>query len=267
MTTPTLHPSRFDAFCSAAVYEATYYTAAAVMTLGWGLRTAGREHIPANGPALLIANHQSFLDPLLVGLGTRRHLCYLARKTLFKGGPFTWLIRMLNAVPIDQEGVGKEGIKTILEQLQRGRAVVVFPEGERTHDGAMQPLKPGIQLLIKRAQAPIIPVGIAGAYDALPRWHQVPTLAPVFWPGCRARIAVAVGPPLDGRRYAELPRQQSLGELYEKIAEQWRKAERLRGVGWLQDALLTTQPPNHPTTHIGSRIQRHPIDDVKPGVR
>ncbi len=229
MTAPTIHASRLDEVCSAAVYEATYFTAAAGMTLAWGLRTTGRENIPATGPALLIANHQSFLDPLLVGLGTRRHLCYLARKTLFKGGPFTWLIRMLNAVPIDQEGVGKEGIKTILEQLQRGRAVVVFPEGERTHDGAMQPLKPGIQLLIKRARAPIVPVGIAGAFEALPRWRTVPTLAPVFWPGCRARIAVSVGPPLDGRRYAEMSREESLRGLFERIAEQRQKAEKLRG--------------------------------------
>jgi 1-acyl-sn-glycerol-3-phosphate acyltransferase len=228
MTAPTLHASRSEAISSRIVYETTYYTAAAVMTLGWSLRTDGRQHIPATGPALLVANHQSFLDPLLVGLGTRRHLCYLARKTLFKHPTFTWLIRMLNAVPLDQEGVGKEGIKTVLEQLRLGQAVVVFPEGERTADGRMQALRPGVHLLIKRAHAPIVPVGIAGAYDAWPRWRKYPIPAPLFWPGCRATIAVAIGKPLDARRFAEMPREHSLEELFGAIKAVWQRAEKLR---------------------------------------
>jgi 1-acyl-sn-glycerol-3-phosphate acyltransferase len=222
------HRSSWDAFCSNLVYESTYFAAAAGMTLGWSLRTEGRQHIPAKGPALLIANHQSFLDPLLVGLGTRRHLRYLARKSLFKNPVFTWLIRMLNAVPIDQEGVGKEGIKSILGQLQNGEAVVVFPEGSRTSDGLVQPLRPGIHLLIKRAQAPIVPVGIAGAFDAMPHWRTVPTPAPLFWPGCRATIAVSIGRPLDARKFAELPRAKALVELLGEIETVWRRAERLR---------------------------------------
>src|SRR3954471_21386485 len=148
MTNPTIHSSHFDAVCSHYIYETAYYTSATALTLGWSLRTEGREHMPASGPALIIANHQSFFDPVLIGVSTRRHLCYLARKTLFANSFFSWLIRMLNAVPIDQEGVGKDGIKTILGQLKLGQAVVVFPEGERTLTGSMNPLKPGIQLLI-----------------------------------------------------------------------------------------------------------------------
>jgi 1-acyl-sn-glycerol-3-phosphate acyltransferase len=223
-----LHLSPWENFCSNLIYETTYYVAAAGMTLGWSLRTEGRQHIPATGPALLIANHQSFLDPVLVGLGTRRHLRYLARKSLFQNPLFTWVIRMLNAVPIDQEGIGKEGIKTILGQLQNGQAVAVFPEGERTHDGQMQPLRPGIHLLIKRTQAPIIPVGIAGAFDAMPRWRSVPVPAPLFWPGCRHTIAVSVGKPLDARHFAQMPRERALEELYGAIAAMWRRAEKLR---------------------------------------
>src|SRR5439155_23069576 len=113
-------------------------------------------------------------------------------------------------------------------QLHLGQAVVVFPEGERTYDGQMHSLRPGIQLLIKRAQAPIIPIGIAGAFDALPRWRSAPTPAPLFWPACRARIAVSVGEPMEARRYAQMPREQSLRELFERIEAQWRRAERLR---------------------------------------
>ncbi|HYV38401.1 MAG TPA: lysophospholipid acyltransferase family protein [Gemmataceae bacterium] len=228
MSGPNLHATSFDTACSRVTYEATYFAAMWGMMLGWSLRSTGRQHIPATGPALLVANHQSFIDPALVGLGTRRHLCYLARKTLFKNRAFAWLIRMLNAVPIDQEGVGKDGIKAILEQLQLGQAVVVFPEGNRTSDGNIAPLKAGIHLLIKRTQAPIVPVGIAGAYDAWPRWRKYPIPAPLFMPANRGCIAVSIGKPLEARRFAEMGREESMRELHGEIMAQWRKAENLR---------------------------------------
>jgi 1-acyl-sn-glycerol-3-phosphate acyltransferase len=199
-----------------------------VFTLGFSLRTAGRGNVPRTGPALLVANHQSFLDPILVGLVSRRHLCYLARKSLFRRRFFRFLIESLNAVPIDQEGIGKEGIRTILEQLRKGRAVVVFPEGERTRTGEMALPRPGIHLLIKRTQAPIIPVGIAGAFHAMPRWRHYPVPAPLFLPASRACLAVVAGNPLDGRRYAALPREQALAELSVEIRKVADWAERLR---------------------------------------
>ncbi|HEV2948308.1 MAG TPA: lysophospholipid acyltransferase family protein, partial [Gemmataceae bacterium] len=132
-------------------YESFFWVSGPAMTLGFSLRTDGMRHVPKSGPALLIANHQSYLDPDLVGIAARRHLCFLARKTLFQNKVFAWLIRTLEAIPIDQEGIGIDGIRDILDQLQAGRAVLVFPEGERTHDGQLQPLRPGVSLLIKKA--------------------------------------------------------------------------------------------------------------------
>jgi 1-acyl-sn-glycerol-3-phosphate acyltransferase len=209
-------------------FRFSHAATAAFLTLGFGMRTAGMANMPMHGPALLVANHQSYLDPPLVGVAARRELVYLARKTLFRNRFFTALIRAYNAVPIDQEGIGKDGIRAILEQLQRGRAVLVFPEGERTPDGAMQPLKPGIHLLIKRTEAQIVPVGIAGAYRAWPRWHKLPTPAPLFMPAVEGSIGVAIGEPEDARRYAELPREQAMKALFERIAAAQRQAEVVR---------------------------------------
>ena len=197
-------------------------------TLGFSLRMQGTCNMPITGPALLIANHQSFLDPLLVGLVARRPLVYLARKSLFRNRYFAAMIRSLNAVPIDQEGIGKEGIRTILEQLQLGKAIVVFPEGARSEDGAMHPFKSGIHLLIKRAQAPIVPVGIAGAYHAWPIWRSYPIPAPLFLPPGAGTISVSLGEPVESRRYAELPREQALAELLDKIQVEQQRAEKLR---------------------------------------
>jgi 1-acyl-sn-glycerol-3-phosphate acyltransferase len=209
------------------IYESAYWLSMCAMTLGFSLRTAGRRHIPCTGPALLIANHQSFVDPVLVGLATRRHLSFLARQTLFRRPALAWLLRHLSAVPIDHEGVGKEGIKAILEQLRAGRAVVVFPEGTRSRDGKLQPLRPGVQLLIKRTEAPIVPVGIAGAYDAWPRTQHLPTPAPLFLPA-EGGIAVVVGKPLDAGPLAQLPRDRCLAELFAALGSVQQQAERLR---------------------------------------
>src|SRR5437870_13245478 len=115
-----------------AWYEGLSWLSLAGMTFGFSLRTEGFKNVPASGPALLISNHQCFLDPVLVGLAARRHLHFLARKTLFRHWGLAGLMRSLNGVPLDQQGFAREGLKTMIEQLQAGHAVLVFPEGERT---------------------------------------------------------------------------------------------------------------------------------------
>ncbi|MCC6417760.1 MAG: 1-acyl-sn-glycerol-3-phosphate acyltransferase [Gemmataceae bacterium] len=213
---------------STLVHRFVYLLSSTAMPVLFSMRIEGGAHIPTSGPALLIANHQSFLDPVLLGLCTSRPLCYLARRTLFRRRFFAWLIRVLRAVPIDHEGVGKEGIRTILEQLQQGEAVVVFPEGERTHDGRMQPLKPGILLLLRKTQAPIVPVGLAGAYAAWPRARKFPVPAPLFPPQGEGTVAVSIGRPLDAAHYAALPRDEALGALSAELQKVQGRAERLR---------------------------------------
>jgi len=217
-----------DAVLSYLLYEAAYLFMAIVMNVGFSARTRGRTNVPPSGPVLIVANHQSFLDPAVVGIAIRRHLCFLARKTLFRHRAFAWLIRHLNAVPVDQEGVGIGGLRTILHQLKAGQAVVVFPEGHRTADGKLQELKPGVHLLIEKARAPIVPVGIAGTFDAWPRWSPVPIPAPLFLPAEKGTIAVCVGKPLSPDHFTNLPRDQALALLAGHLAAVQQQAEKLR---------------------------------------
>lgn len=199
-----------------------------IMTFGFSLRVKGGWRTPRRGPVLIIANHQSFFDPIVLSLACPRPLRFLARKTLFRPAWVGWLLRSLGGVPMDQEGVAKEGLKTVLRHLEAGEVVVVFPEGTRSENGGLSPVKPGVQLLIKRTRAPVVPMGIAGAFEALPYWRMVPTLSPLLVPAGKSTVAVWVGQPLDARRLADLPREQLVAELTAVLQDAKDRAEQLR---------------------------------------
>lgn len=138
------------------------------------IRCHGRRQAPAKGGVLVLANHQSYLDPIMVGLACDRQLNYLTRQSLFRFGPFGWLLRSLSTIPIDRDGLGLSGLKAVLRRLKQGEAVVVFPEGTRTRDGELGEMKPGFCALARRARVPILPVAIDGAFTAWPRTHRLP---------------------------------------------------------------------------------------------
>jgi 1-acyl-sn-glycerol-3-phosphate acyltransferase len=146
-------------------------------------RSTGREHVPATGPVLLVSNHQSYLDPVLVGVACPRQLRSLARHSLFFW-PLSWLIRSIGAVPIDRDRGGLGGIKSALKILDGGEALLVFPEGTRTKDGRLQPLMPGFCALARRSGATIVPVAINGAFAAMPRGSLFPRPHPITLTFC-----------------------------------------------------------------------------------
>lgn len=136
-------------------------------------RWFGGCRMSSDGPVLLVANHQSNLDPVLIGVGCRRRLSFVAKRPLFRG-IFGWSIRLLDAIPLDQEGSSLSGIKEALRRLKQGGAVLIFPEGTRTNDGRIAPIQPGFCGLVRRSEATILPIGIDGAYQAWPRSRLFP---------------------------------------------------------------------------------------------
>ena len=210
-----------------ATYQAAYWTAVPTFLLGWGFRATGRHHLPLTGPALLVSNHQSFIDPVLVGAAANRWLTYLARANLWSNRYLGGLISHFHAVPIDR-GFGRDGLKSVLDALGRGEAVLMFAEGERSHSGDVQELKPGVHLLLKRVTCPVVPVGIAGAYDAWPRHHKLPRLDALALPTAGRSIAIAFGEACDPARFAGRDREGALGELRGELVKAKDEAERLR---------------------------------------
>ena len=155
--------------------------------LVYRVRYSGRRHIPSEGGVLVVSNHQSHLDPPLVGIGCPRLMNYLARDSLFRFAPFGRFIHSINAIPIDREGIGLAGIKEALKRLKRGEMVLIFPEGTRSSDGEIAPFRPGFTTLAVRSKAAILPVAVDGAFQAFPRWRKFPG------PG---RIRVHYGTPM-----------------------------------------------------------------------
>jgi len=208
-------------------YDLGYTSALAFFLAGFSFRYSGRGNLPPTGPVLVVSNHESMFDPFLIGLASRRYLAFLARSTLFTQPVLGPLIRRWNAVPIDRT-VGKEGIQAVLTALGKGRAVLMFPEGERTHTGTVQPLKAGVSLLIKRVTCPIVPCGVAGCFAAWNRFMTWPRFAPLILPPRPSTVAACIGKPIDPGRYQGKDRDWVLADLRNELAMQHDAAERLR---------------------------------------
>jgi 1-acyl-sn-glycerol-3-phosphate acyltransferase len=142
-------------------------------TLLFDLKTYGRENVPATGGVLLVANHQSYLDPVLVAVHLRRPVSFLAKSELFENPYFGWFIRTLRAFPVRQ-GEGDIGaVKEVIRRLKEGHVLNIYPEGSRTETGEMAPLEKGVALVIRRARVPVVPVAIEGSFAAWPKDSKV----------------------------------------------------------------------------------------------
>jgi 1-acyl-sn-glycerol-3-phosphate acyltransferase len=172
-------------------------------------RYTGRAHVPARGPLLLVANHQSHLDPVLVGIACPRPTGAMARHSLFFW-PLGGLIRSIGAVPIERGRAGLAGFKQVLGRLRVDEPMLVFPEGTRSPDGRLQPFQPGFCTLARRSGATIVPVAIIGAYAAMPRGSRFPRPKPV---------SLAFGRPITNQQYSELTDEQLARLVFQRVSD------------------------------------------------
>jgi 1-acyl-sn-glycerol-3-phosphate acyltransferase len=176
--------------------------------LAFRVRYSGIRNIPRKGGVLVVSNHQSMLDPPLVGMASPRQMNYLARDTLFAFGPFGWLIGSVAAIPVDREGLGLAGLKESLRRLKRGEIVLVFPEGTRTTDGQIGAFRPGFAALAVRSGAAILPAAIEGAYAAWPRHRRFPRLG---------RIHVCYGQPILPEESRGVAQRELVAEVEQRV--------------------------------------------------
>lgn len=160
----------------------TYYAFRSVlmgiMIVTCGTRAFGRDRIPMKGKALLMANHASYYDVVVLGIAQPRNIDFMARSGLFVP-VLGWLIRSLGGFPIQRGGGGASGIKETLRRLRYESMVGMFPEGTRTSDGELLPIKAGVMNLARKSGSTIASAGIAGTFEAWPRFRQIPGSHPV----------------------------------------------------------------------------------------
>ena len=170
------------------------------------LHREGREHVPATGPTILAANHQSFLDPFLLGLATRRPCRYIARSSLANVGFARWWLRSVGTILIARGAPDRAALETAVATLRQGAVLGVFPEGTRSRDGAIADFKRGLLLLVRQTGASVVPAGISGSFEAWPPGRRLPRLR---------RCAVRLGPPMAA---AEILAEGGLDELRQRVA-------------------------------------------------
>lgn len=146
----------------------------------WGVGTIvrtefeGLERLPRQGPCVLVPNHLSILDPLILQGTIPRPVYSMTKSTQFRHGFFRWMLPRLHAFPVRRYRVDPQSVRVLLRRLEEGRVVCVYPEGERSWDGRLQSFRRGTLRVILYAGVPVIPVGICGTYDAWPRWASRP---------------------------------------------------------------------------------------------
>lgn len=170
----------------------TYYVVRACcwtfLKLWCRMRVEGSEKIPATGGCVLASNHASHLDIPIISTITLRHVAFVARDTLDQARWLSFVMRECRTVLIRRGTADRRAIRAMVEHLEAGDCVAIYPEGTRTHDGKIGEWKGGALLAARVAKVPIVPIGLDGSYRILNRYMRFPR---------PAKLVVRIGDPID----------------------------------------------------------------------
>jgi 1-acyl-sn-glycerol-3-phosphate acyltransferase len=165
-------------------------------------KAIGLENIPADGSAIVAANHMSFLDNLVLPLVVpKRKVVFLAKADYMDKWYLSWFFKGANVIPVRRESksASEAALHAAVDALGDGTLVGIFPEGTRSPDGRLYRGKTGVARMALEARVPVIPVAITGTFEAMPYDRKVPK------PG---RVTVQFGKPLSFERHHEVARDR-----------------------------------------------------------
>jgi 1-acyl-sn-glycerol-3-phosphate acyltransferase len=143
-------------------------TVAFLARIFFGLEAEGLENIPKHGSFILASNHRSHLDPPMIAVAISRKLFFITKLELFKDRFSTTILKGLNCIGLDREGIDRVALKEGLRALNKGKGLLVFPEGTRSKDGRMGSGKAGAAIFAFGSGAVVIPTFIKGTEKAMP---------------------------------------------------------------------------------------------------
>ena len=175
-------------------------------------KSFGHENIPREGPVLYLANHQSFYDPILIGIGSgKRHFYSLGRSTLYDKKWSAFMGNITNSIPVEQGAGDVKAMKKCIEVLKDGQALMLFPEGARTMTGEVEKFETGAMLIIKRAKPQVVPVALEGPYAIWPRGQKRPKL--------RGRMGIMYGDPIPAEELIAMKAEDAMERLRQRVVE------------------------------------------------
>ena len=186
------------------VYWPARWVLKAGILIYFRLRRLGTEHIP-DGGVILASNHRSFLDPFAIGCCLGRPIYFVAKEELFKNPLMGWFLNCLGAFPIERGAADEESVTTSLALLERGEAVVIFPEGTRIRTGSLAPPRRGVGRLALQSGAPVVPIAVTNSERARRGWRIKPV-----------KVHLRCGPPITFP-LVEDPSPFLAGEVTERI--------------------------------------------------
>ena len=176
------------------------------------LRVEGLEKIPEEGPVLIVCNHVSFMDPLIVGGSVRRPIRFVMYYKIFQWFGLNWFFRTARAIPIagakEDPAMMERAFAEVDRELAAGEVVAIFPEGGITRDGSVQPFRRGVERILQARPVPVVPIALRGLWGSLFSRRDRLRLPRRFW----SRIGLVVGDPIP-------PEQASAEYLEQRVKE------------------------------------------------
>jgi 1-acyl-sn-glycerol-3-phosphate acyltransferase len=178
------------------------------------VRTAGLQHVPEQGPALLVCNHVSYVDALVIGTETPRPPRFLMDHLIFKKPVLGWLFRAVHAIPIaqakDNPALKQQAFEAAAQALRDGDLVIIFPEGSLTRDGEFRPFRGGVLEILKRQPAPVVPMALRGLWGSFFSHVEGAAMSRPLRRGLFNRVELVAGEPI-------APEQVTLELLQERV--------------------------------------------------
>jgi len=143
-------------------------------------RVVGAENVPATGPLIVCPSHSGTLDPPMVPAFTPRSDSWsMAKSEYFKGGILEVLFRWYHAFPVVRHTADRAALKRSFDLLKAGHVLIIYPEGTRVESGVLANPEPGAGFLAQKAGCPVVPVGLSGTRECLPKGAHWPRRVPV----------------------------------------------------------------------------------------
>jgi 1-acyl-sn-glycerol-3-phosphate acyltransferase len=187
-----------------------------IASIMYRLKTVGRDNIPHDGPALLVCNHVSFVDWLIISSACKRPARFVMYYGFFKIPLLGWFFRDAKVIPIAPARESEETLEAaydqIADELAAGEVVCIFPEGTVTKDGKMNPFRPGVEKIIRRTPVPVIPMALCGMWGSFFSRKYGRAMSKPFrrvW----SRLTLIIGEPIPPEQVTAVALQQRVAAL------------------------------------------------------